>query len=303
MKIKIGSYNEGLFDLEIKNNKLTNLTKLNDLKKVSYINNYKDNIMYLYLDDSKKQYIKINNQDLLLNEGACHISYDSIHNLIYTSFYGDGLLKVLSLNNEKWEISETFSYGSDSRVHYASYIDTINMVGVCDLGLNKLSLHSVNNGKLVLDTTYEFNNNEGPRHFSFHKTLPIIYVLNELKPSITVLEYSNNKLNLLQTIELESGAGSAIRISNGNKYIFAAVRFSNIIYSFSINEKGLLKQIQEVQSYGDHPRDFNLLFNDTYLLAANMFSDNLTLYSIKEGNLTLLEKDFYFDSGCSILEL
>lgn len=300
MSIKIGSYNNGLYNLSIINDKLVNLNKINNQEKVSYLINYLDSYAYLYLKDGI-QYIKIDQQDLKLGEGACHISYDQVNELIYVSFYGAGLLKVLKKNNSLWKISETISYGKNSHIHFAKYIDSQNVLAVCDLGLNKVLLYRVVNNKLELVNTYNFTNNEGPRHFIEHPTLPFIYVMNELNPSVTTLEISNNNLSLVNHIDLGKGSGSAIRMDKLGKFLYVAVRDSNEIIVFKILKKGLLEIVQKVQTYGDHPRDFNLVYNDKYLLVANMKSDNLTLFEIKEGKLNLLEKDFYFLAGCTII--
>ena len=125
--------------------------------------------------------------------------------------------------------------------------------------------------------------------------------MNELNPSVTTLEISNNNLSLVNHIDLGKGSGSAIRMDKLGKFLYVAVRDSNEIIVFKILKKGLLEIVQKVQTYGDHPRDFNLVYNDKYLLVANMKSDNLTLFEIEEGKLNLLEKDFYFLAGCTII--
>lgn len=300
MSIKIGSYNNGLYELTIDNNQFANLNKINNNDKVSYIINYHDSFAYLYLNDGV-QYIKIAEQDLKLGEGACHISYDEKNQLIYVSFYGAGLLKVLSKENNLWKISDTLSYGENSHIHFASFITSQNVLVVCDLGLNKVLLYEVIKQKLDLINTFKFTNNEGPRHFIQHPNLPLIYVMNELSPSITVLENNNNELELKQHLDIGKGAGSAIRIDKSASYLYAAVRESNIIVVFKILKNGLLEIIQKVQTYGDHPRDFNLVYNDKYLVVANMKSDNLSLYKINNGKLTLLEKEFNLPAGCTII--
>lgn len=300
MKINIGSYKQGIFELSIFENQLTPYTQINSVIKASYLMDFENTISYLYSKDNL-QYIKLGDQDLLLKEGASHIYYDKNNNLIYVSFYGSGQLKVLAQKNKNWFISQTFEYGDKSHVHFAKYIESINMVGVCDLGLNEVKLFNIINNELVYNSTYKFLNNEGPRHFIDHPNEPILYILNELKPSISILEYKDDALVLIQTIKLADGAGSAIRMSKCGKYLFAAVRESNIIYSFEILENGEIKELCQVPSYGDHPRDFNLVLNDEYLLVANMNSDNLTLFKNENGILTLVEKNYYLNAGSSII--
>ncbi|VEU80357.1 beta-propeller fold lactonase family protein [Haploplasma axanthum] len=301
MKILIGSYNKNVYELIIKNNKVNKTNVYLEASKPSYLMNL-NGLSYIYEKDNK-QYIKIENDDILLNEKSCHISYDKTNNLVYSSHYHDGILKILSKDKNHWDVVNTLSYTPHSHIHYAEYIPSINKVGVCDLGDNKFYLYDVKNKELNLSVLYSFKNNEGPRHFTYNKDLPIIYIINELTPSVSVLEFSNNKLNLLQTINLSIGAGSAIRISKDNKFLYAAVRDSNYIFVFEIEKNGLLKVIQKIHTNGDHPRDFNLIDDDKYLLVANMKSDNLSLYSINNGKLTLEDYNYNLDRGASIISI
>lgn len=301
MKILVGSYDSNIYEVKIdlEEEKFVSKEIIKDVKKASYLIPYND-LSYIFMKDDL-QYIKIGNQEVLLNEGACHLSYDNKNKSIYTSFYGAGLLKVLNKKDDLWKVTSEIKFKDNSHIHYADYIETIDLVGVCDLGDNKIFLYENLDGDLNLKTFYEFKENKGPRHFAKHKTLPIIYVINELMPSISVFEYKDNKLNLIEEHQLIDGAGSAIRITNDNKYLYGAVRFSNYIFSFSINEDGTLNLIQKVQTYGDHPRDFNLINNDKHLVVANMNSDTLVLYKILDGKLYLKDKDFKLKKGASIM--
>lgn len=300
MKALVGSYNNGIYELEISNNKIQSSKKIKFEDKSSYITKYKDGYAYIF-NKNDLQYIFIDNQELLLNEGACHLSFDPKNNLFYVSFYGAGLLKVLKQVDGLWQIDETFTFEKGSHVHYAQYIESIDLVGVCDLGLNTFSLYKVTNQKLELVNVHEFHNNEGPRHFIQHPLEPRVYVLNELNPSISTFEYINNELVLIDHLILDAGYGSAIRMDSNNEYLYAAVRDSNVLYSFKVLKNGLLEFHQKVHTYGNHPRDFNLIGDESLLLVANMKSDNLTLFSINNGYLELLEKDYPLLAGSTVI--
>jgi|GEM_PF-3335527 len=299
MKILIGSYNKNIYEIDFDKNEelLTTKKILIEANKPSYLIKY-DNLSYIYMKDDL-QYIKIGEQDVLLNEGACHLSYDNKNGSIYTSFYGAGILKVLNKNeNNNWEVTQTLKYQENSHIHYAEYIDTIDLVGVCDLGDNKFFLYENIDGKLNLKHTYTFTENFGPRHFVFKDNL--IYIMNELKPSVTVLKFEDNKLKLVQNVELIAGAGSAIRMTKDQKYLYVAVREANLIYGFNIKENGLIDVMQKVHTRGNHPRDFNLIFNDEYLLVGNMHTNNLTLLKVINGKLYLIQENYKVDAPASI---
>lgn len=300
MKILIGSYNNNIYEIDF--DKEAELLKekktLIATTKPSYLINY-DNLSYIYMKD-KLGYIKIGSEDVLLNDGASHLSYDYKNNSIYTSFYGAGLLRVLNKNhNNMWEVSQTIKFQKHSHIHYAEYIDTIDLVGVCDLGDNKFFLYENLNGNLSLKATFAFDKNVGPRHFVYKDNL--IYIISELIPSVSVLKYENNNLTLVQDVELVDGAGSAIRMTKDKKYLYAAVRVANYIYGFNIKENGLLTVMQKVQTRGDHPRDFNLIFNDEYLLVGNMHTNNLSLFKIVNGKLYLIQENYDIDAPASII--
>lgn len=303
MSILVGSYKKNIYEVKIdqENDKFISKEIISEEEKPSYLINYK-NLSYIYME-GLKQFAKIGDESVLLSDefGACHISYDDKNKNIYTSFYGAGILKVLSNINGSFKVTDTIKYKENSHIHFALYIDTINLVGVCDLGDNKFYLYENNDQKLNLKTYYEFNNNEGPRHFIYHKTKPIIYVLNEHKPSVTILEYNDGKISLVEDVKLIDGAGSAIRMSKDNKYLYAGVRFTNYIFVFEILSDGKLKLIQKVSTKGDHPRDFDLVLDDKYLVVANMNSDNLVLFKIKNGKLYLKDKDFHLEKGASVM--
>lgn len=298
MKILVGSYNKNIYEVSIENEKFKETKIFKNIEKPSYL--ISDlNLSYIYSID-KIQYAHIENNDVLLNEGACHISYDKVNNLAYISFYGAGLLKVLA-KKDKWQVSETFKYTSNSKIHYAEYIDTINLVGVVDLGENNLMLYEVIDGKLTLKTSYIFQENVGPRHFTFHKTLPIIYLISELIPKIFVFKYENGSLILLEEHFLIDGYGSAIRLTKDNKFLYGAVRKSNYLFSFNVHENGFISLTQKISTEGDHPRDFNLIDCDKYLVVANMHSNDLSLFKIVNGTLYLKDSKYNLDGGASII--
>jgi 6-phosphogluconolactonase len=53
--------------------------------------------------------------------------------------------------------------------------------------------------------------------------------------------------------------------------------------------------IQNIPTYGKHPRDFNLSSDGKFIVVANMNSDNLTLFGRNpdNGRLIVLQKDVF----------
>lgn len=301
MKTLIGTYKNGIYEIiiDLQHDKVATVKKVIDVDKPAYLIDF-SNLSYIF-NKNNEQYLKIGNSELFLEHKACHLSYDKKNNLIYTSHYHDGLLKIINQIGNDWKILKTYSYEKHSHIHFALYIEPLNLVGVCDLGDDVFYLYRVVDNNLIVETKFKFEKGSGPRHFIYNKTLPFIYIINELSADITVLKYENKSLSLIQKIKLIDGAGSAIRISDDNNYLFTAVRDSNYLYSFKIQQNGYIDVLQKISTEGDHPRDFNLILDDNYLLAANMNSNNLSLYKHTNGILSLIEKDIILDAPSSIL--
>lgn len=303
MKFLIGSYQENIFEITIdkKNGKFLESKVLKEVHKPSYLTNEYKDLSYIHTIDNN-QYVRIGNHDINLgNDFSCHISFDQVNNLFYSSHYHTGSLFVLN----KDSLIKRYSYTDHSKIHYAMFIPTLNLLGVCDLGDNKFFLYNVLNDELVLNTSYTFEENTGPRHFVFHKSLPLIYVIMEHSAEIITLSYEDNSLKAIQSVLLPSGMASAIRISKNSKFVYAADRKSNTISSYEIMDDGFLIPLQVISTNGNHPRDFNLSLDERFLVAANMHSNTLTLYErdLESGSLILLDDNFTINAPAVVIPI
>ena len=86
--------------------------------------------------------------------------------------------------------------------------------------------------------------------------------------------------------------GSAIKISNDNKYIYVSNRGQDAIVVFE-NTKDGLKQIQTISTFGKGPRDFDLSKDNKFVLATNENSGTITVYRVDEitGQLTVVDSE------------
>ena len=117
----------------------------------------------------------------------------------------------------------------------------------------------------------------------------------------TVTQIIAISLILLEEHFLTDGYGSAIRLTRDNKFLYGAVRKSNYLFSFNVGENGLISLTQKISTEGDHPRDFNLIDCDKYLVVANMHSNDLSLFKIVNGKLYLKDSKYNLDGGASII--
>lgn len=305
MKFLVGSYSQNIYEVTIneKTNSFSNSIIISDALKPSYLTSYQDSLAFIYMKDDL-QFVKIKDEDVTLsNDTSCHLSFDQKNNLIYSSHYHSGSLFILHQNKQKWEVLDKYTYKENSHIHYANFIPTIDLLGVCDLGDDVFYLYEVINKKLVLKTSFSFKQKTGPRHFVYHQSLPIIYIVCEHSGEVITLEYDGSTLNEIQSVQLSKGSSAAIRITKASTHLYASDRLSNTISSFEIIEDGLLIPLQTISTFGDHPRDFNLSLDERFLVVANMNSNELSLYErdLESGSLILLEKGFSLSKGASVL--
>ncbi|WP_331836298.1 beta-propeller fold lactonase family protein [Erysipelothrix piscisicarius] len=133
--------------------------------------------------------------------------------------------------------------------------------------------------------TYKAPEGSGPRHLAFHPQFPLLYLFSEHTCHVTVLEddgfdfIEHGVFDALPEIDAIRSA-AAIRISKDGNYLYVSNRGHDSITVFKISQDGLqLEFIQNISSFGEHPRDFALSPDDEYLVCANRDTNNLTLYA------------------------
>lgn len=177
-----------------------------------------------------------------------------------------------------------------------------NRLIVCDLGLDLVVIYNVSNdGKLTAVSRFKTPAGYGPRHLTFSPDGHYCYLLGELSSKLMVLKYdrSSAQLTALQTISTipedwtaHNGA-AAIHLSADGRFLYCSNRGENTIAVFAIQSDQTLKHIQSITTAGDFPRDFELSADESFLVASNQNTDNLTLYRRDKstGRLTLIQKD------------
>ena len=190
-------------------------------------------------------------------------------------------------------------------------------VYVCDLGtdaiyqLEMISMKKTNNQNQNLQ--WELRNivqthaGAGPRHMVFHPTLSRAYVTMELSNELVVydVDSSSGHLSPLQVLSSSEflathpGAveeqnldqkAAAVRLDPSGQYVLVSNRDGRInsIQSFAIDPtSGLVTRVCEVDSGGQHPRDFIFVSPDM-IVVANQLTNALTCFyfNVTDGKLT-----------------
>lgn len=246
-----------------------------------------------------------NNTLKLLNDietssaGLVHLTVDKARQFLFTVSYRDARIfcyrlkedgTIGSLCSQHRHIGKSVVTGRQDCAHAHSIWLSPDeaRVYVCDLGMDEIVVYDFNreNGQLSKadNINLRIKAGFGPRHLVFSEKYKQVYVLGELSKEIAVFSYGNlTSLNHIDYIKIpEAGnkdaIGAAIRLSKDERFIYVSVRGDNTISVYELESEKQLKLIQQLDCYGIHPRDFNLIQDDKYLVCANRFSDSLTLF-------------------------
>lgn len=224
-----------------------------------------------------------------LGHGICHI--EVCDDDIYVANYGSGSL--IKLPDKLIEHTGT---GINPKRQEAPHVHSVFLspckkyILSCDLGTDDVYVYDRN---LTFVSKAKTPLGAGPRHLCFSKCAQYVYCLNEMGGSISIFSWNDGTLVLLDTVSIlppdfcGEGAGSAIKISEDGKYLYASERASHTIATVAVNGSKLTV-IANTPCGGLHPRDFTLLGNDSYAISSNLFSDNMAVFKIGKNRIPQL---------------
>ncbi len=162
---------------------------------------------------------------------------------------------------------------------------------VCDLGTDEIYVYDRSLNEVSRVRVPDGN---GPRHVCFSKDSKYMYCLTEMGANLCVFSYNDGKLSFIKEISTKPqgftaiGAGAAIKITADGKRIYTSERASETIALFDVDGENVTLRAH-FDTHGAHPRDFSLVANDSFLICANRFSNNLSIYRVlSDGALEFL---------------
>ncbi|MDM5330524.1 lactonase family protein [Neobacillus sp. CF12] len=328
----IGTYTKGTskgiytFTLDTARDRILDVKLAAAIENPTYLTLTEDNrYLYSVAKDGKSgglssysisdngELIPINSQ---FSEGAspCHVSIDSKQRYVFSGNYHKGTVESYLTNQEDGAIQSASSIiqhegsGPDPRqekphVHYTGLTPDENYLAVVDLGTDTLTTYAVNpDGKLTKVQLLPLKAGSGPRHLAFHPNGKSAYLMTEFSSEVIVFTYDSQTghftekqyISTLPEEFKENNQGSAIKISEDGRFVYAGNRGHNSIAVFSVNEEtGGLTFVEHTSTEGDWPRDFEIDPTGRYIVASNQESSNLVLFARDEdtGKLTLLQSD------------
>lgn len=218
--------------------------------------------------------------DVAAGSPPCYVS--TVFGLLLSANYHKGCVDVYAEKNNTLLHLQNIAYGEGSHAHFIDVNPYDNRIYVCDLGLDTLISYTLDHDLLVEVDRITLKAGSGPRHLAFDPVRPLVYCICELSNTVDVIDIADS-MRVIQSIDgLASHenrrSGAAIRLSKNRKNLYISNRGTNTLSVFAVDGNGLLEMIQEVDCGGTHPRDFNLSFDEQWVLVANMDTDNVVVF-------------------------
>lgn len=330
--IFVGNYSgEGINLLEFNpEREIKECCKIGNFINNSYICRYKN---YLYgvveTDGDEKvpsghlvSYLLENNTIELLNatishgRGPCFLTVDTSRDILYVAHYSSGgSFTAFKLESDgrigKKLYKQNFS--KTSHIHHIQFSKDYKNMYVIDSGQQCLFEYEINLQEETLTfvekSKFSFPENCNPRHMALDDKNNI-YVVTEKSCEIYKLNYdSENHLTVLAKKSIlpygtslsPNFTGCAIKIDSKMQYIYTSIRGHNSISVFDIREDKL-EMIQNISCEGYGPRDISLDISENYLICANQFSDNISIFNVQNGLLSFSSKYNIDIPSCILIE-
>lgn len=301
----VGSYSEGndrnsIYKVELNNNKLELLGRVESGYNPSFIINDGNNIVFLNEIEDEKNLRILNNINGTATEfssggvGPCHIN--KFKNYIAISNYTSGSISLLKKVGESYEfVDHVMFQGSgpnkerqeSSHVHSSIYNAVNNLLYCVDLGCDVVTVFKVSNDKLEKVNEFKSSPGDGPRMMAINGEYG--YIVNELSNTVSFVKLgSNGEITLIdRSSTLPDGCNKSSLASHiviNNNRLFISNRGYDSLVQFDIT-KNKPEDPKWLMLKGDFPRHF--IIENNYILIANQESNSLELYSLN--NLEFLD--------------
>ena len=178
----------------------------------------------------------------------------------------------------------------NAHVHSLVFHPNGKQLLVADLGTDKIHIYDINFSNATPITQanpayFSVASGAGPRHMVIHPNGKVLYLVHELTGEVGVYLYKNGQITHLNTQSLTTSKfknpvqAAEIRISPDGNFIYVSnMGGANDLSVFKVGLDGDLSLIQQVSTYGQTPRNFNLSLDGRFLLVANQTSDDIRIF-------------------------
>ncbi|MGN0968904.1 MAG: lactonase family protein [Oscillospiraceae bacterium] len=187
-----------------------------------------------------------------------------------------------------------------SRLHAVVGSPSGEMLAVCDKGMDKVYTYRIDreNGKLIkLNEWVAPEVACFPRYAAFHPTKKVLYVNNENYALLNSFHYNEetgelDRFDKVYLLEEDPGmvdgkpvGAQDIMVHPDGKTLYCTLCGLNLIVVCRIDENGVPRPVQRVNSRGNLPRGIALSPDGRFLLSGNMVSGDITTFSVDEEGL------------------
>lgn len=238
----------------------------------------------------------------------CYVSFDPTGKYVLVSNYSSGSLAVfpIAANGEIGEMSGFIEHGGSGpdgkrqerpHAHSIAFDLSGRYVLAADLGIDRVLVYRLDpsTGKLVLNNLWgaAMRPGAGPRHFACHPNGRVIYVANELDSTVTACTWDSATGSLtpfqnLSTLPVNfegENTVADIHIHPNGEVVYVSNRGDNSLAVFRIGIGGELDKIGIVSCGGNWPRNFTVDSSGRWLLCANQYSDQISLFRIADDGM------------------
>jgi 6-phosphogluconolactonase len=236
-------------------------------------------------------------------DGPCHLQLDATGQWLFVSNYGTGSVRVLPIREdgslgEMSDHAQHHGRGPNAQrqegphAHSATLSPDNRFAIIADLGLDQLVIYQFDaaRGQLSPHGQMHTRPGAGPRHLAFHPNGRIVYVANELDNTVSMCAYdaANGALREVKTLETlppnaPENIVADIHLSPSGQRLYVSNRGHNSVAVYAVNADGRLTRLAIPPCGGKGPRNFALAPSGRFLLAANQYSDEVSVLPVLAG--------------------
>ncbi len=341
----IGTYtvntsSEGIYLIELNlSNKSAEIVKTIPATNPSFVQYVGDNATLYYVEEVGNRVgsinaVRIDFADLsakklssFMTQGSapCHIAISPDQQTLIASNYSSGNFTTFELTPEGEISREMSNYIFDARsthpsrqkqshIHSAFYTPNGKNVYVQDLGgdcIYQFAANAITKNQQPF-VTHQMPKGAGPRHLTFSPSSEFVYVINELNGTIDAYGLNENGYikNHIQTIPTDTTEGdnlcAHIRLSLDGRFLYASNRGTkNSIAVYKVAHNGMLSLVQVINSGGEGPRHFEFTPDENFILVANQYTNNVSIFRRNEqdGLLSKMDLEIKVPAPVSVAQL
>jgi len=255
----------------------------------------------------------------------CHVAISPDLQTLIASNYSSGNFTTFGLNSNG-EISSELSHYTfnahsshptrqkQSHIHSAFYSPDGTNVFIQDLGGDGIYQFKAN---AIIKSeqpyvTHQMPKGSGPRHLVFSSSNEFVYIINELNGTIDTYRLDEKGFikSHVQNISTDITEGdnlcAHIRLSSDGRFLYASNRGTkNSLTVYAVAQDGTLSLAQTIPSAGEGPRHFAFTPDEDFILVANQYTDNVTIFrrDKQNGKLTKMDIEIKIPSPVCIQSL